>query len=259
MTNQLRILMITHKTKIASGPRSHAFAAQLVKDGHQVTLMLISERARFGYKEYIWDGIRVIETPDFLWGRLRTGWDPWNIVCRIFWLHREKVVYDLIHCFETRPATIYPALSISKKYHIPIITDWNDWWGHHGLIDVNRPGWYGPLAGWFETYYEEAFRVKSAGLTVIASGLEERAIALGVAPEKICFLPGGASTDQFKLMTREYCRTTSGLPLDGPILGFCSADSYLDIGMVIDSLALVAKKFPNVKLDHDRKGEANRY
>jgi hypothetical protein len=44
-----------------------------------------------------------------------------------------------------------------------------------------------------ETYYEEAFRARAAGLTVIASALAQRAIGLGVRPDRICHLPGGTA------------------------------------------------------------------
>ena len=223
-------------------------ARQLVLRGHQVTLMLISEKNRTGFTEYEWDGIQVVETPDLLWGRLRSGWDLWNLFNRCLYLRKVAESFDLIHCFETRPATIYPALYFSKKKHIPIITDWNDWWGRHGLIDVNRPYWYRLLGGWFETYFEEAFRAKAAGLTVIARGLEQRAIELGVDPKNICYISGGASTDYLVLRDKAECRKLADLPLEGPILGFASANSYLDFEIILASLALVIKKYPGTKL-----------
>jgi glycosyltransferase involved in cell wall biosynthesis len=244
----MNIFMITHKQKFSSLPRSYAMGQQMVLRGHRVTLMLISEHKRTGITEYEWDGIRVIETPDLLWGRLRSGWDPWDVVNRCLFLRKVTEHYDLIHCFETRPATIYPALYFSNKNHIPIITDWNDWWGHHGLIDVNRPFLYRHLAGWIETYFEEAFRVKAAGLTVIAKGLEQRAIQLGVNPENICYISGGASIDWCKQRNKEECRNLAKLPLEGPILGFGSADSYLDFEIILASLALVIQKYPGTKL-----------
>ena len=85
-------------------------AKNLVLRGHKVILVVISEQRRLGVEETQWDGVRVIETPDMLWGRLRSGWDMWDILNRIIFLKQEKERYDLIHCFETRPATIYPAL-----------------------------------------------------------------------------------------------------------------------------------------------------
>ncbi len=248
MNSPLHICMITHKQKNASGPRSHAFAAELAKRGHDVTALVISEKKRIGFTEYDWDGVRTIETPDLLCGRLRSGWDIWNLLNRIEFFRRGDKSYDIIHCFETRPATIYPALYLKTRKNIPIITDWNDWWGHHGLIDINRPWYYRYLFGWVETYYEEAFRADAAGLTVIAKGLENRAVNLGVKPERICYIPGGASIQQFPIRTIIECRKLSNLPTDSPLLGFASADSHLDMEIVMASLRLVANKYPSVKL-----------
>jgi len=249
MNEPLNILMITHKSKFGSFARSHAMARQLVKHGHKVTILLISPTRRFGFDEDEWDGVRLIETPDLLWGRLRTGWDPWNVLSRIWYLNNHKDHYDLIHCFETRPCTIYPARFLSAKNHIPLITDWNDWWGHHGLTEINRPGWYRfTFFNFIETYYEETFRACAGGLTVIASALVERAINLGVDPELILHIPGGTFTDKYGVKSKEECRIFAKLPLEGPILGFGSADSHLDMEIIIEALVLVAKKYPCVKL-----------
>jgi glycosyltransferase involved in cell wall biosynthesis len=260
MNEPLNILMITHKGRFGSSARSHAMARQLVQHGYKVSIMLISPDRRFGFKEYESEGVKLIESPDLLWGRFRTGWDPWNTLNRIWYLNRDKSTYDLIHCFETRPSTIYPARFLSAKNRIPIITDWNDWWGHHGLIEVNRPNWYRlTFLGSIETYFEEAFRSEAAGLTVIASALQERAISLGVDPERICYIPGGAFIDKYLVRSKEECRRYANLPLENPILGFGSADSHLDMEIIMESLVLVAKKYPEVKLLITGKAKAEIY
>lgn len=253
MNPHLNLLLITHKHKLGAGARSYAMARQLVRLGHTVSIMLISSNRRFGIIEYDCDGIHAIESPDLLWGRFRTGWDPWNTINRIEYLRKEKEPYSLIHCFETRPITIYPALFISRKQHVPLITDWNDWWGHHGLVEVNRPPWYRlTFLSLIETYYEEAFRASAAGLTVITTALRQRAIELGVNPERICYIPGGAPggyiPDQFQLRSKEECRKLAHMPMQGPILGFVSADSHLDMEIVMASLVIVTQKYPEVKL-----------
>jgi glycosyltransferase involved in cell wall biosynthesis len=240
--------MIAHKYKNASGPRSHAMARQLVLRGHKVTQVIIAEKKKTGFNEYDWDGVHIVETPDLLWGKMRSGWDPWSVLNRINYFRKDHEPYNLIHCFETRPATIYPALYLQHKRKIPLITDWNDWWGHHGLIDVNRPFLYRLLFGWIETYYEEAFRSNAAGLSVIAKGLETRAIGLGVNPDRICHIPGGASLEFFPIRSAEESRRLSNLPLTDPVLGFCSADSHLDMEIVMASLVHVIKKYPKTKL-----------
>ena len=38
------------------------------------------------------------------------------------------------------------------------------------------------------------------------------------------------------------------MPIDGPVLGFVSADTHLDMEIVMASLVIVSKKYPNVKL-----------
>ncbi|MHC1785272.1 MAG: glycosyltransferase [Anaerolineaceae bacterium] len=248
MSSSLNILMITHKTSTAAMPRSLTLAREMVKLGHKVTIMLISKTNRLRFDDFDIDGIHVIESPDLLWGRLRTGWDPWDTLRRIQFFSNLNERFDLIHCFETRPATIYPALFYSKKHHIPIITDWNDWWGRHGLIDVNRPVWYPLTFGWIETFFEEAFRSKGAGLTVIASALMKRGADLGVDPARICHIPGGTSSSAGVVRNIDDCREHSKIPMDGPVLGFSSADSHLDLEIVMESLVIVAEKYPSVKL-----------
>ena len=61
------------------------------------------------------------------------------------------------------------------------------------IITVLRPKWYRILLGGVETYYEEAFRKKGAGITVISTALARRAAAIGIEDDKICCIPGGTS------------------------------------------------------------------
>lgn len=248
MQNKLNILMISHHRRYKTASRSKLMAQHLVQKGHQVTLIVISDDRKVGIVEKEWDGVHVVETPDLLWGRLRSGWDLWNSFNRMIYLSRDKRPYDLLHCFETRPATIYPALFYLKHHKIPLITDWNDYWGHGGLIEVNRPRWYRILFGGVETYYEEAFRIMGSGITVISSALEQRASKLGIPKDFIYHIPGGASPDLFPARTKEVCRKRIGFSLSDPIMCFSSADSHYDLEMAIAALRIVSRKYPTIKL-----------
>ena len=240
--------MIAHHRRFRAFARPHAMASGLVRKGHDVSLIVTSDHRRTGVVETCWDGVRVIETPDLLWGRLRSGWDAWNLLNRLAYLIKDQGPYDLVHCFETRPATIYPALFYCHRYGLPLITDWNDWWGRGGVIDALRPKWYRILFGPVETYYEEAFRTHGAGLTVISTALARRAMGLGVATERICYVPGGSFPNWFKARALGECRDRAGFPADAPVIGFSSMDSHLDLEIVVRALALLVKDYPTLKL-----------
>jgi glycosyltransferase involved in cell wall biosynthesis len=248
MPDLLNVLMITHHRRYRLQGRSLIMAKQLVKRGHKVSLVVTANTRRFGITQSQSDGVRVIETPDLLWGKLRSGWDIWNLLNREFFLRHDAEKYDLIHTFETRPDSIYPALSICKRQNIPLLTDWNDWFGHGGIISVLRPIWYQVLFGWLETYYEEAFRNRAAGMTVISTALADRAVKLGFPRGNICYIPGGAIPELYPSRPMEECRSHMGYPKDIPILGFSSGDSHLDMDIVFDTMAILKDKLPDIRL-----------
>lgn len=244
----LNILMITHHRRYRTTGRSQVIARHLVERGHHVTLLATADERRFGMRESQWDGIRVIDAPDLLWGKLRSGWDLWSLLNRYLYLNREQAQYDLVHCFETRPGTIHPAMYYARKHKLPMFSDWNDWFGRGGIIDVLRPRWYRLLFGNMETYYEETFHPRCAGTTVISRALAGRAEKLGIERERICYLSGGVIPEKYVNRSLAECRAHLALPPEIPLLGFASADSHLDMDLVFASLAIVAKQFPAVKL-----------
>ena len=223
-------------------------AKHLVQRGHQVTLLATSDHNTGSVNELTWDGVHMIELPDLLWGRLRSGWDLWDLLNRIIYLSHDKGPYDLIHCFETRPATIYPALYYRNRHKLLFVTDWNDWWGRGGIINEFRPVWYRFLFGGIETYYEEAFRVKADGATVISTALAKRACSLGLPAENIHHIPGGALTDAFAFRSTEECRNRFGFPLSDLIIGYSSYDQHVEVEFMMQALLLIAKKYPTAKL-----------
>jgi glycosyltransferase involved in cell wall biosynthesis len=248
VNQRLHILMVSSGRRYKLSVRGHALAKHLVERGHDVTLMVTANRRRLRTVEADWDGVRTVETPDLLWGRLRSGWDAWNILNRVLYLRADKRRYDLIYCGLTRPATIYPALFYKSRHHVPMVTDWIDWHGRGGIIDECRPGWYRVLFGRIETYYEEAFRAKAEGLIVISTALAKRAVELGADPARILHLPNGSQPELFNMPNSAACRRRVGLDVTGPIVGYASQDTHLDLALMIEVLAKIVIRYPEAKL-----------
>lgn len=214
----MRLLFLNHNV-IGRGTfqRSFGFARELSRRGHDVTLLTTSERRRFSHHEGMQRGVRVVESPDLLWGRARSGWDPWGALWRVGSLRGGT--FDLVHAFDSRPAVVLPALAMRRR-GVPLVMDWADWWGRGGAIS-ERTDWlsrrgFAPA----ETFFEEAFRTKADATTVISGALGERAARLGVRPERTIRLVNGADADRVIPMIRDHARSQLRMRADvGPVIG----------------------------------------
>lgn len=242
--------------------RPGCFSRELVRRGHEVTVITTSDEARKGITEQDHDGVRYVLMPDALWGRLRTGWDLWNLSHRMFYL-RDKS-FDLIHAFETRPATIHPVQYLLRKKPTPLVIDWIDWWGRGGLVRENRPAWYPYLFGWVETFYEEHYRTLADGTTVISHALGKRAESLGVDPATIVWIPNGAPVDIFHVLSPKKHRKDYGLPEDAFIIADSALDVLLGMDILMQALRMAVESDPDVflimtgKREKELKGLAER-
>lgn len=218
-----------------------------MKAGHSATLFLVADKERVAVKSYMQDGIFIVEFPDLLVGRLRSGWDPWCTLRRKQFMNSMDEEFDLIHAFETRPATIYPVLSYLRSHKMPLVIDWNDWWGRGGLIKENRPGWYQMLFEPLETHYEENFRHFGDGHTVVSEALQDRLETLGIT-ENVALVPNGCDPDYFSPRNQPEARSRMGLDANIPILCFTGYDVLSDLDLVLDAFKIVTEHVGNSKL-----------
>jgi glycosyltransferase involved in cell wall biosynthesis len=243
----MKFLYITHHTRSRSFHRYGNLAYRIAKRGHDVTLMCISDSARIGIRESFANGVRYIEMPDLLPGKLRTGWCPWDTLNRWLWLSKN-FDFDLVHAFETRPATIHPLQLMLRKKKIPLVIDWIDWWGRGGIITTNRPKWYQVIFGPFETFYEEHFRTMADATTVICTALGHRAEGLGVHPDSIFKVPIGADTQNIPFVDPKTHRAAFGFSATDKIALFSAMDAVMDVELVFDAAIKVKAVCPEFKL-----------
>ncbi|MFI5273900.1 MAG: glycosyltransferase [Ktedonobacterales bacterium] len=242
----MKILFLNHNVKWRSTfHRCLQFGKHLVARGHEVDLLTIAPTSRTTFAESLIEGVRVVETPDLLFGIMRTGWDPYDTLRRTRYLRGRR--YDLIHAFDSRPAVILPALAQRERDGALLLTDWADWWGRGGIID-ERPN---KLIKWgfggIETYFEEHYRTRADGLTVISRALQERAIRLGVPEHAIARISGGADVEQIKPLDRTASREQLGVPRAVPVIGFSGFVHY-DLAFLLQAFDLLARERGDVHL-----------
>ncbi len=226
--------------------RALRFGEQLARRGHSVTLMVTSRDRRSGIQQHHKNGITFVEMPDLFKGSLRSGWDAWNILNRIHWLRNQT--FDLVHAFETRPTSLFPALYLKNQKQIPLILDWCDWFGRGGSVE-ERPN---PLIRNslrpVETFFEERFRNRADGTTVINSVLRQKALELGVPPESMFMLPNGADIEGVKPQSRTKIRQVMGFPLDVKILAYTGAIFWRDAQLMAAAFNQIHHRQPDTRL-----------
>jgi glycosyltransferase involved in cell wall biosynthesis len=251
----MNFLYVTHHTKTRARPRVIRLAERVASRGHRVTVLCIADHALSGIREYTEGAIRFVEVPDLLPGKLRTGWCPWDALNRWLWL-RKNFDFDLVHIFETRPATIHPLQLVLRKKKNPVVIDWIDWWGRGGIITTNRPKWYQLIFGPFETFYEENFRTMADATTVICTALGHRAEGLGVHPDSIFKVPIGADTVNIPFVAPNTYRAEFGFSNTDQIALFSAMDAVMDVELVFDAALKVKTQCPAFKLVMTGNGAA---
>jgi glycosyltransferase involved in cell wall biosynthesis len=243
----VRLLYLNHNV-VGTGTylRALHLGRAMVRRGHAVTLVTTSRDNRFRVAAREEDGVRVIEAPDLLWGPARTGWDPWNTLCRL--AHLRNVTFDLVHAFDGRPVVSIPGWLLSRRLRAPLIMDWADWWGRGGHIQ-ERSGWpvrtfFGPI----ETWFEEGFRPFAVGHTVISTSLRERAMRLGLDAARTRVVPNGCPSDVVEPMDRGAARRTLGLDPEEPLAVHVGRMTPVDMRFLADALRALRTRVPAARL-----------
>lgn len=242
----MNVLLLNHNVAWRSTFfRCLAFGRQLVRRGHRVTLVTTRPSGRVGWRSEEVDGVELALMPDLTTGMARSGWDPSNVLRRLRFLRGRR--FDLVHAFDCRPVVIHPALLARRLWGAPLVIDWADWWGRGGAI-TERSSWllrhgFAPV----ETFYEEHYRRRADWTTAISTALADRVTGLGVDPDRVTVIPGGADLERFAPRPAEAARVRLGLPLEASLVLFAGFVQY-DLDLVLESFQTVASEVPAARL-----------
>ncbi|MEI6633349.1 MAG: glycosyltransferase family 4 protein [Chlamydiota bacterium] len=240
----MKLLFLNHNIRgQGTYARCYNLASQLARRGHQCVLACVSAdpRGRFGRTHE--RGVEIVTAPT-RWGGLYQGggWGLLDILTRLGCLSLRR--YDLVYAFDHRPNVALPAFVEKYAGRVPLIADWADWWcrgGHTSVARISR------LQYGVELFLEEGTKRVSDGVTVICTALKERALGLGIPPERLLHLPSGADVENILPMDKGNMRSRHGIPRGGAIVGYISA-SLIDADMLLNAMAKVFAMRSNCRL-----------
>lgn len=243
----MEILFLNHNPIWKSAfHRCFQLGKPLVRRGHRVTILTNSEKEKWKWKESEIEGVRVVESPDFFGGPLRTGWDPVNVLRRVCWSREEVGRLSqggrevVVHAFDTRPTVIHPALELKRKLGCPVVIDWGDWWGWGGATRLRKPFWMNFIFEPFEVFYEESFKFEADWITCVSKPLLERTCELGFPRDRITVV---RNPSELVLLNREECRKELGLRPETFYLIFSGFVLY-DVQLVLEMAKILSERVP---------------
>ena len=243
----LNIIFITSNLAWRGGGtfyRALGFGKNLVARGHRVTLLATAPDEKWRFASETVNGVEVVVSPALLGGKLRSGWDGYEVVRRWGWLNGRS--YDIIHGFESRPVVIHPARRVLRRGGV-LLLDWCDWLGTGGLIE-ERPFATRLLLRRIEDFYETHFRTQAAGTTVINQTLQNRAQQMGIDPATILWLPNGSEPEGIPRFSRREARQGLGLDPNALYIGHLGHALPNDGRMMAAAFAQIQAARPESKL-----------
>lgn len=153
---------------------------------------------------------------------------------------------DIVHCFKPKAYSGLAAwwLWQIRRSKIRLVVDSDDWEGWGGW---NERAAYTPLQKWFFSWQEQWGMAHCHHLTVASRALQSIAWSMGIAPEKVTYLPNGsglkAIEDTFTAQEIEAQREKLGVG-ELPVLLLYSRLFEFDTARLVSILAGVKAAVP---------------
>jgi glycosyltransferase involved in cell wall biosynthesis len=219
--------------------RALNFGWALAGAGHQVMLCTV---ARIDTRHVRRDRAREVEILEMPgWGyTMLPGWGsgPLDIWERLKLIRRGE--FDIVYGFEYQPNVAWPVYLTWRGRRYAFVSDWCDW--HAGGSNVYRGV---RLAHRIDGWLEERIRYRAQALTVISTVLKERALALGLAAERVTLIEEGVDTDYIRPMPQAEARAAHGFAGDDLLVG---AMTDVEMDRVIRIFDCLRQRIPRARL-----------
>ncbi|MFO7540439.1 MAG: glycosyltransferase family 4 protein [Chloroflexota bacterium] len=218
--------------------RALGLARPLVEFGHQVAIFMppwqTPDEANQSWQE---EGVTIHYTP------LSGG-----MVGTTHHLLRATLTWqpDLVHCFKPKAYSGLAAwwLWQTRRHRLPLIVDTDDWEGWGGWNELAP---YSPLQKRF-FHRQEQWGLRHCHMVTVASrALQTLVWSLGVAPERVAYIPNGPGIDPKVEVDKAAVRQKLGLD-DRPVLLLYSRLFEFDTTRLVDILVGVKTAVPRLAI-----------
>ncbi|MBD3339000.1 MAG: glycosyltransferase [Candidatus Lokiarchaeota archaeon] len=220
--------------------RSKCYAIELVKSGHQVTIITTSPTRSLFYKTENINGIRVVVSPEILGNRFRMySWGMIDTIFRTIYILLSK--YDIYHFDGNHPAIILPFFVKRLFSSAKFVNEWMDW-----CIDV-KSGFSiaDKIANFYEKMTHTKIRKYFDGVVVISQFLYNETLRLGIDRSRILYLPSGCDIDKIYPCDKINVKRKYGLDVNRISLGIIGYESgdWEEFCYVYDALRILENKY----------------
>lgn len=237
----MNVLIIIHN-RVNTGPyfKVLEMCKALTRLNIRITLVCTSFSDKLSTKYYLSDSVRVIETPDLFNGKLRQGFDLWNALNRYLVLRRQK--FDLIHAIDCRPVVIMPSLVLKRRYHVPLIISWWDYFSRDGTIKERSGLIYNLTLGFIEQFFNHRFRRFADYSIAISSYLYNKLKELGISEEYIDVIKLGSVSLKIGNQNKHFLRDNLKLPKNKVVFVYMGTMYKNDMDLLLESLKIYFKQ-----------------
>ena len=236
----MRILYVTPIShRAGTWFRCFHLARELVRLGHEVTLLKTSMDRRVVPNAWVEEGVRIVDSPRF-WG---SRWSRGNTRLPSDLLYRSLVVlrerWDVAHAFSHHLNAVWPALLAKQTGRVQrVFLDWDDLWTRGGIYGDRPTTPIARLSHDLDALSEVHSKRLCDGVTVVSAYLRELSVQDGVPPERIHMLGNGCPIDEIRPGDRRAARERLAIPQDRPMAVFVGYGQY-DIDLVLDALRIL--------------------
>jgi glycosyltransferase involved in cell wall biosynthesis len=209
--------------------------------GYQITIIASRRAAGLQPRVFFVDGAQVLQMPDILPTRLRNGGlTVMDLAGRT--AHVARVRYDLVHAFEPRPTTVWPALFARRKWGSPYIAECDDLWGREGIAGIRGPVLRATL-GRLDDAMEKFVWSHADGIAAPSTELVRRAQRGGLPHDRIRLVPVGADFERIVPHSKAEMRAQYEIPAQAAVVVHAGSTDY-DAGLLAEVFIALAKVNP---------------